>query len=791
MFEQTLSLLALGSLGLAALAVPVARSFVLGDIHRDWLCDELDFERIDNDGLSVHLKRGRTPCVFRIWVLTGVAYETRPEASQRELCSVREGLFHELSKQGCPVRLFGIKRQKELSFQAQWPSITLEEVARADAKNSKSSFALRWFLIQEATTVARLEETRAKVQAGLAAYDGKLLSTPEDKGQPCPLHSVLNYLVSGEFREDIPALCQSVTGNLPASDLHYDAQGNLTTFTPLEQHHRVIGIRLWPEILSGRLIAELGALKCDLEISQIVLPQTRFAAAQLQQKASQLSIPVLGDYQGAAEREALASELSSDKYSLNETQFALILRATSRAELDKNTERVARLLSDRGVNYAIETSKAAIATWFNRLPGNNRLVRPLRMISHNVAALWPFLYAPEGLMSSAYCANPVRLLKTASGQGYAFQFQISPKPQAAGNFLVFAGTGSGKTTLISYLLSGLAQTPDFRSFIFDSKEGARAMVEMLGGQYRSFDNLGFNPLDVPDDSLHSRQILMGTLRAMAGTNDEEIEEGLARVVDLALSVPHDIRTLNQIYQAGFAPGSTLGKLFEKWVLTPKGKAGQYHHVFNAPRDGLKGFIDQSFMTGINMNEALEDDILGPPVVYHITQAIADLARQSASPFGIFIDEAANLLRNAAFRERFVNVLYREVRKQNGFVGMAFQEPAALTALADANAIIGNTSTFLFFPNANNQDAERRKALSAFALNEEQLDFVSNRNPEAGARRCLIIKRDSATGFEESVIVDTDLTDLGNAFRFFRSGPEANAFVDHLKAKEGAQWLQKV
>ena len=50
-----------------------------------------------------------------------------------------------------------------------------------------------------------------------------------------------------------------------------------------------------------------------------------------------------------------------------------------------------------------------------------------------------------------------------------------------------------------------------------------------------------------------------------------------------------------------------------------------------------------------------------------------------------------------------------------------------------------------------------------------------------------IKRDEASGFEESAILDVDLTPLGDAVRFYRSGPDANNDLATIQTKWGDAW----
>ncbi len=233
----------------------------------------------------------------------------------------------------------------------------------------------------------------------------------------------------------------------------------------------------------------------------------------------------------------------------------------------------------------------------------------------------------------------------------------------------------------------------------------------------------------------------------------------------------------------------MRKAFAKWVTDDKGNVGLHSHVFNAPHDSLGGFLNQSHMVGINMNEALDDPVLGPPVVAHISAAISKVAAANSNGFTIFIDEAAKLLQNQGFRNLAME-MFREYRKLNGTVGLAFQDPAALFRCGAAEAFIENTSTFLFFPNS----LASAQSLEPFNLNAEQIAFITGegdkqeRRPQGRKRRVLVVKRDAATNFDESAIIDVDLRPLGEALRFYRAGTDANRDLAKLKQQWGETWL---
>src|SRR3546814_8332474 len=64
-------------------------------------------------------------------------------------------------------------------------------------------------------------------------------------------------------------------------------------------------------------------------------------------------------------------------------------------------------------------------------------------------------------------------------------------------------------------------------------------------------------------------------------------------------------------------------------------------------------------------------------------------------------------------------MYREYRKNDGFVGLAYQDPKALFDSGIGDAVLENTATFIFLPNSQANKA----GLERFNLNDEQIAFI--------------------------------------------------------------------
>ncbi len=764
-----------------ALAVPAARRFVFGSVAQDWLGHELELDHIDPDTFTVRLKSGS---VMRCYRLAGAAYDTKPEQEQSAMHQLRADFVHLCMAQKTVLRSFGVKRQKSTIFPATWPSAALTEIGEAEAARFRDAYQVRWVITLTAPSLLALEQVDEKVFSMLAAYKPERLARPADPALPCPLTGFLNFLACGDWRDDLPAASANISANLPAADLAFDRRsvtGAFIAHLARPKHHRIFAIREWPDLVSGHLMHDIMALAGDIEVYGVAVPVNQDFAKTLLKRETQN--PFASD---AARDECAAGVqlLTEGGTSQVPTQMGIILRADDDHGLNDLSARIAAILADRRVVYSVETRLAPVI-WMNRLPDQDKLGRPLKLYSENFAALWPFENAPAGLASSAFGRAPVRSFMTGSGQNYAFQFQCTDKKQALGHFLVFAPAGSGKSSLIMHLLSGLAKFQGVRSYIFDSKEGTRFMVETMGGLYQSYDRLALNPLDTVDSPV-ARQRITVLVRLMLGdaAADDDADTIINHLIGNAFLLPVEDRTFNAVAPLSFPRDSAARKAFAQWVTDPKGRAGLYAGVMNARRDSLSALLDQAWMTGINMNEALEDPALGAVVVAHISTAIEHMARQAHATgqgrgFAVFIDEAANLLRNPAFRD-LTGVMYREYRKLDGIVGMAFQDPGALHASGIADAAIENTSCLFFYPNPQGKP----EAYQRFNLNDEQMNFIFSA-PEG--RKVLLVKREAATGFDESLIMDVDLAPMGRPLRYFRSGPEAVADLQKIQAKWGDAW----
>ena len=779
---QTGLVMATGALA-AMTALPATRRLGFGDVAYDWLAGELEFDHIHNDGQTIVMKSG---VLCRVIRLDGLSYDGRVDAEVGNLSLARAATLGRLGNAGVTVRLFAVKRETDLSYGGNWPEGPLSEIGAAEEARFAHSFEVRWYMVIQHKLWRQLDEASTQALSLLVEYLPRILE--RDAGSEdghCELTAVVNYLLTGELRDGQLSVSDNISARIGFSDLGIDADGTVTTRLPDTYLHRIIAVRGWPGVISGMLVGDLLRLPFEIEICQVCRPEAKPAMQVIfSQKARESrALAMLGGGARAEEYDDALDALGDDETALFQTQMMLTVRAGSAAGMEDALRRVTDILGRHRVLFSLETRAAGVA-WFNRIPGHEKLLRPLKLFSGNIAAIWPFHAMVGGMRSSPWGDQPVRLLSGESGQSYAFQFHASPAPQSIGHYLVLAPTGGGKTTLMMHLLGGLSKLAGVRSYVFDSREGTRFMVEALGGQYLSYDRLELNPLDV-DDTLAARHRISLIVRSMLGEHgrDDDVAEIVDQLLSVTFAAEPEHRTFNEVFPMAFGVDSPARRAFLPWVTDVDGHAGLHAHVFNAPRDSLAATLDRSFLTGINMNEALSDPELGPPVVTHIMNAISASAARNSTGFNIFIDEAANLLGNAGFRDAAVE-MYREYRKLNGVVGMAFQDPAALHASGIAEAIIDNTATLIIFPNP----LAKAEEYAPFNLNEEQLNFITGRHD---GRKVLLVRRDGPSGLDETVILDVDLAWLGDALRFYRSGSDAVNELTAIQAAYPDDWQERL
>ncbi len=754
-------------------AVPKLHDKLLGNIQRDWINHELPFDRIMNDNQTISLKD--TNKFFRIYKIEGVNYEAMQIGEQDSLCSQRAMLLRELHKLGVIARFYCIKSTEKINYPATYPTDILQKIGDIEAINYSDNFKLDWYFTIENKSMNRLQEANDKLLSLLNSHKISPVMRA-NRGDICPITNFLQYLLSGAITHNLKSLSDNINDNLLSVSLELKQDGLITTQQPNTEYARILTITNW-QTTNGLFLINILKLPIHLEIIHIVAPFQN-SVFLIDRKINEQNMKFVQNNKTTEEYTELLAGIKNGDVSLFSTNLMIIVKSSNLNEINQSLDKIARMCGDNSISYIIETIATPISL-FSKMPYNNKMVRPLKIICDNIASIWALPANNLGRESSPWDSLPIRLFKTQLGSAYRFQLHVSDKPQSKGHYLVFAPTGSGKSVLMLYLLSGLAKIDGVQSFVFDSQNGCKFMIEAMGGLYQDYNKFQFNPLDVgefsPENLNRINLSLMTLLGDLAITPEIEIE--IANLLELVFDVAPPHRTLDNWLNQGLSPQSNMRSTLAKWLT-----GGVYGHVFNNPHDSFTNMIGNAPITGINMNEALDDPILGAPIIAHISNIISKSAKSAGRGACIFIDEGGKQITNAGFCA-FLKVAFQEYRKLDIAVGMAFQQPASLLNSTIKNEVLNNTSTFIFFKDSNANSDDYRQ----FGLNDEQISFIKAPG-EGGKRQILIIQRDDAVGLNESVILDVDISKLGNGImKYFRSGTKANDDIDNLKSQHGDNW----
>lgn len=335
------------------------------------------------------------------------------------------------------------------------------------------------------------------------------------------------------------------------------------------------------------------------------------------------------------------------------------------------------------------------------------------------------------------------------------------------------------TTLVTFLATMALRHPNLKAFFFDRGRGCEVVTRALSGSYVFFNgddsSAGLNPMQLPDTP-QNRAFLNEWLQMIGDVKSTEyrLQEEIADAVEINFdpNLTHEQRNLQQLYSAVFPPDSELRQRLTAWT-----NPNQWGSLVCAKEDTLD--ISQR-LAGFDFTDILGNDRLGPAMVSYLMHRI--LAEARGEPRLIFIDETEPLLRNENFRLRFKKLL-QEGRKERQVIISAFQRPQAPDEVGVGDTIRGQCPTVFFFrnPQAEEKDYEN------WRLSPRELDFVLGKSYRK-KKYAVLVKRYTEAG--ESIILNTDLSSLGQYMKIYHSGRPNVMHMAEMQKQHGDDFLQQ-
>ncbi|HYD24517.1 MAG TPA: VirB4 family type IV secretion/conjugal transfer ATPase [Croceibacterium sp.] len=537
----------------------------------------------------------------------------------------------------------------------------------------------------------------------------------------------------------------------------------------------ILSLKDYPDATSPGLLDAVLRLPFEMVVTESFAPQERQSARE----RIDLALRRLrsADEEALAERaEMLAARdgLGSGAVAFGDHHLAVLVRESDLARLDEASAAVGAALADSGAIVVREDTNLEPAFW-GQFPGNEAfLVRRALISTANMASFGSLHGFALGQAEGNHWGDAVTLLETTSATPFFFNFHHGD----LGNFSVIGPSGSGKTVALNFL-AAQAQKFSPRTILFDKDRGGELFVRGIGGRYdriRAGEPTGFNPLALPD-SPANRAFLRDWLAVLLEADGPEELATIAGAVDAAYANDASLRRLRHFREllSGARrpePGDLADRL-AAWIGADGGDGGEHAWLFDNAADRL----DLSArVIGFDMTALLDSPRLRTPTMMYLFHRIDE--RLDGSPAMILIDEGWKALDDAVFAARIRDWL-KTLRKRNALVGFATQSARDALDSRIATALVEQTATMIFMPNAR---ARAEDYCDGFGLTAHELALI--RGLPAHSRAFLVRQPDA------SVVVRLDLSGAPEVLTMLSGRESAVRRLDVLREALGddpADW----
>jgi type IV secretion system protein VirB4 len=537
----------------------------------------------------------------------------------------------------------------------------------------------------------------------------------------------------------------------------------------------ILSLKDYPDATSPGLLDGILRLPFEMVVSESFAPQERTTARERMDLA--LRRLRSADEEAVAERAEMLSArdgLGMGAVAFGDHHLTVLVRERDLARLDEATASVAAALADTGAIAVREDTNLEPAFW-GQFPGNEQyLVRRALISTANMAGFGSLHGFALGQATGNHWGDAVALLQTTSATPFFFNFHHGD----LGNFSVIGPSGSGKTVAMNFL-AAQAQKFSPRTILFDKDRGAELFVRGIGGRYdriRAGEPTGFNPLALAD-SPANRAFLRDWLAVLLKAEGPEELATIAGAVDAAYANDASLRRLRHFREllSGARrpkPGDLADRL-APWIGADDGEGGEHAWLFDNAADKLD--LSTRVM-GFDMTALLESPRLRTPTMMYLFHRIDE--RLDGEPTMILIDEGWKALDDEVFAARIRDWL-KTLRKRNALVGFATQSARDALDSRIATALVEQTATMIFFPNAR---ARAEDYCDGFGLTAHELSLIRSLPAHS---RCFLVRQPDA-----SVVVRLDLSGAPEVLTILSGRESAVRRLDLLREAVGddpAQW----
>lgn len=625
---------------------------------------------------------------------------------------------------------------------------------------------------KEAENIRSLNEAVTNIISTMAPYKPRVLELKQtDKGLFSEILSFLSYLVNIE-KSEIRTPEMSISEYLPTKRISFGKE----TFELRGVKKQDVKLGAVLSIKEYSLATGAGMLDGLLRLPHEFIMTQSFGFVD-RQSAQNKMIDIRNKYISAEtgantmieDMNDAIDDLTAGKTSFGEHHLSITVTGKTPDELDRAISQCSSELMNLGIVCTREDLNLSASYWA-MLPGNfSYIARKSLISSHNFASFASYHNFPAGQKTKNHWGQAITRFETTSGTPYWFNFH----ERDVGNFTVIGPTGTGKTVLLTFLMAQ-AQRLKPKSIYFDKDRGAEIFIRAIGGDYTNVipgKKTGLNPFqlaDTPANRNFLNEWITFLITSDGGENLNPEEQALitdainANYSDLDFS-QRRLSALSQLL-TGYSGShqNSLSMRLSRW----HGK-GDKAWLFDNETDTLSL---QNPTIGFDLTSILDDPISRTPWLMYIFHRVNALLNGQKTI--LMLDEGWKMLDDPAFSKRIKDWM-KTIRKQNGIIGFATQSAKDAIGSSVGDAIIEQSPTQIFLPNARAKEADY---CAGFGLTKHELQIIRNLTPES---RCFLVKHGN-----DSVIAKLDLEGLNEYISVLSGRAETVNELEQLIHKHG-------